>query len=170
MNAWRTIVWAGLLAGPAVVMAPRLLMPPPPRVATPAVAVAMDYGDFASATLTIRAWEALRQGDHAGVEAYVRMCATLYGEEAGKQQAGLTTLLPAAEAFSAWALNDVATAEFILGESLRARRRFDEARAVFARLVQDYPSAQCWDPRGWFWSVAHAAQVRLDHALRPAAP
>lgn len=176
MTLGRWLVWAGVVAGPSL-LASQHLVPLFPRAAAPAVAPltaaaprAVDYGDYASATLTAKAWEALARGEHDAVEAYVRMCLDLYANEAKAQEQALTALLPREEAASAWALNDAATSSFILGESLRARRRFDEARPVFERIVREFRFAQCWDPRGWFWSVAQAAQIRLDHALKPAAP
>ncbi len=37
-----------------------------------------------------------------------------------------------------------------------------EAKAVLKKLVDSYYYAQCWDPQGWFWKPAEAAQELLD--------
>ena len=130
------------------------------RAMQPAVR-SVDFGDYTSLTLTVGAWEALGRGDAAGVAAYAKMCITLYEAEAKQQQASLKEFAPKERAFESWALNDVATCYFILGESLRAQRRYTEARAIFERVIAEFGFAQCWDPRGWFWKVAEGARVRL---------
>ncbi|MBI2104268.1 MAG: tetratricopeptide repeat protein [Candidatus Omnitrophica bacterium] len=124
-----------------------------------------DFGDYTSQTLTTKAWEALDAKDHKGVELYTRKCIELYEEEAKKQQASLTAFAPKEKAFDNWALNDVATCYFILGESLMVQKRFGEAKEAFERVVSDFGYAQCWDPKGWFWKVAVGARGRLNKIL-----
>ena len=126
---------------------------------------AYDFGDYTSQTLTTKAWEALGQNDHKGIELYTKKCIELYEEEARKQQASLTEFAPKEKAFNYWALNDVATCYFILGESLMAQNRWAEAKAVFERVVNDFGFAQCWDPKGWFWKVAVGSRGRLNKIL-----
>jgi len=36
------------------------------------------------------------------------------------------------------------------------------AKKTYNNLVKDYYYAQCWDPKGWFWKPAEAAQQALD--------
>jgi tetratricopeptide (TPR) repeat protein len=129
---------------------------------------AYDFGDYTSQTLTTKAWEALAKNDHKGVELYTKKCAELYEEEAKKQQSSLTEFAPKDKAFNYWALNDVATSYFILGESLMAQQRFQEAKGAFDRVVNDFSFAQCWDPKGWFWKVAVGARGRLNKILAEA--
>ena len=124
-----------------------------------------DFGDYTSQMLTTKAWGALAQGDHKGVELYTKKCLRLYEETATKQQGQLTDFAPKAKAFDSWALNDVATCYFILGESLTGQQRTDEAKAAFERIVNDFSYAQCWDPKGWFWKVAVGARDRLNKLL-----
>ena len=124
-----------------------------------------DFGDYTSQTLTTKAWGALAQGDHKGVELYTKKCLRLYEETAVKQQGQLTDFAPKAKAFDSWALNDVATCYFILGESLTAQQQADEAKAAFERIIDDFSYAQCWDPKGWFWKVAVGARDRLNKLL-----
>ena len=124
-----------------------------------------DFGDYTSETLTVKAWGVLGKDDHKGVEIYTKKCIELYEAEAKKQQASLTEFAPKDKAFNYWALNDVATCYFILGESLMAEKRYKEAKATFDRVVNDFGFAQCWDPKGWFWKVAVGARGRLNKIL-----
>ena len=130
------------------------------RLAT--IGTSYNFGDYTSQTLTTSAWEALNSNDHKGVELYTKKCIELYEPEARKQQAGLTDYLSKDKAFDAWALNDVATCYFILGDSLMAQKRYKEAKAAFERVVDDFNFAQCWDPKGWFWKVSTAARGRIN--------
>lgn len=129
------------------------------------VGTTYDFGDYTSQTLTGRAWEALKKNDYRGVELYTKKCIELYEAEAKKQQNQLTEFAPKEKAFDYWALNDVGTGYFILGESLMAQKRYKEARAAFERVVNDFGFSQCWDTQGWFWKVAVASRGRLNKIL-----
>ena len=130
------------------------------RLAT--IGTSYNYGDYTSQTLTTKAWEALTANDHKGVELYTKKCIELYEAEAKKQQASLTEFAPKDKTFNYWALNDVATCYFIMGESLMAQKRYKEAKAAFERVVNDFRFAQCWDPKGWFWKVETGARGRIN--------
>jgi len=64
--------------------------------------------------------------------------------------------------FSYWALNDVGTCLFIRGETYKKAGNAEEAKKAYQELVDDFYYAQCWDPQGWFWKPAEAAQQKLD--------
>jgi beta-glucuronidase len=38
----------------------------------------------------------------------------------------------------------------------------EEAVRQFEHIIKEYPWAQAWDPRGWFWSVAEKSQASID--------
>ena len=126
---------------------------------------AYDFGDYTSQTLTTKAWEALGQHDSKGVELYTKKCIELYEGDAKKQQAELKEFAPKEKAFNFWALNDVATCYFIMGSALMEEKRYDEAKAAFERVVNDFSYAQCWDPKGWFWKVAVGARGNINKVL-----
>ena len=52
-------------------------------------ALAYNFGDFRSETLTTKAWEALKEGDLEAVLAYTNKCIEFYGGQAKKMQASL---------------------------------------------------------------------------------
>lgn len=124
-----------------------------------------DFGDYTSMTLAVNAWGCYDKKDWVGVELYTRKCIELYEEEAVKQQASLTDYLPKEQAFNAWALNDVGTCYFILGEGLLAQGKYKEAKEAYSKIIDKFSFSQCWDPRGWFWKPAVGARGKINKII-----
>ncbi|MDP2906273.1 MAG: glycoside hydrolase family 2 TIM barrel-domain containing protein [Candidatus Omnitrophota bacterium] len=126
-----------------------------------------------SGELLVKAWEAHGNKDIEGTFKYTNQVIELYGAEADKQQAGLTAMPKARPDIEAvQSLNDVATAYFIQAESYRDQGKYDESIGVFKTVIDKYSYGQAWDQRGWFWSLAKAAQESIDKAIGtvPAVP
>ncbi len=121
-----------------------------------------DFGDYTSEYLTTQAWKMLSKKDFGGVKVLTQKCIDLYVKEAEKMQGTLEEYPAKNKAFNFWALNDVGTCYFILGESLEQQGNFQEAIEVFQVLVSDYNFAQCWDTQGWFWKPAVVARGRIN--------
>ncbi len=116
-----------------------------------------------SGELMVKAWQAHGKHDIEETFKYTKEIIDLYTDAADKQQASLSELpkkRPDIEI--AQILNDVATAYFIQGESLRYQGKTEEAIKAFRVVVEKYKYGQAWDPRGWFWQVAKAAQESID--------
>ena len=130
----------------------------------PASASASEYnfGDGSTKTLTAKAWNALQTKDFTAVEAYADYCLSKYSKKALEQQASLPDFAPNEEANNYWALNDVGTSLFIKGEVFKRAGENKKAKTAYQELVNNYFYAQCWDPNGWFWKPADAAQTSLD--------
>ena len=64
--------------------------------------------------------------------------------------------------FRYWALNDIGTCYFIMGKAYTAIGEKEKAIESYQKLIEEYFYAQCWDPSGWFWKPAEAAQEALD--------
>ncbi|HSV43951.1 MAG TPA: tetratricopeptide repeat protein, partial [Candidatus Bathyarchaeia archaeon] len=120
----------------------------------------VDYGDFSSSTLAAKAWNALAANDLEGVKAYVAKNLQLYEEKARQMQESLTEYPWESneKIFEYWALNDVGTSLFVLGDAYRKAGQVEKAKEAFQRLVNEFYYAQCWDNGGWFWKPAEAAQ------------
>ena len=125
--------------------------------------VNLDFGDYSSSQLVQKAWAALTANDINAVTAYVNKTLELYAVKAKEMQASLTEYPYESKekTFSYWALNDVGTALFVLGEANRQAGKKEEATAAYKQLIDEYFYAQCWDPQGWFWKPAEAAQQKL---------
>ncbi|MCM8771139.1 MAG: hypothetical protein NC936_04650 [Candidatus Omnitrophica bacterium] len=116
-----------------------------------------------SRELLSKAWEAHGQYDVENTFKYSQECIDLYKDEADRQQASLTALPKSKQEIEAvQVLNDVATCYFIQGESYMRQEKFAEAIKVFQLIIDKYPYAQAWDPRGWFWVIAKASQDSID--------
>jgi hypothetical protein len=124
----------------------------------------LDFGDHASATITQKAWEALNAQTYANAVGYAKKCVELYEKQAVEMQKGLKEPVPNAdrEAVSKlWALNDVGTCLFIIGQAMEKQEKGADALAAYRQLVEKVPFAQCWDPKGWFWKPAEGAKTRI---------
>lgn len=138
--------------------------PATPAATAPAAGAKVDFGDHVSSTLTTKAWAAYEAKDAEAVFAYTGKCRELYQEAALKQQAALTAPVPTTEkekVFEQWALNDVGTCLFILGQTYEQKGNPIDALATYKFLVEKLAYAQCWDNKGWFWSPADAAKARI---------
>ena len=121
----------------------------------------LDYGDFASVTLQVKAWEALGEGRYEDAVKYTEKCVEMYADEARQMQLSLSAKAPKERVHDYWALNDVGTSYFIRGEALMKLKKDDEALAAYKTLVSDFSYAQAWDPKGWFWAPADAAAQKI---------
>ncbi|OGX35711.1 MAG: hypothetical protein A3C36_03150 [Omnitrophica WOR_2 bacterium RIFCSPHIGHO2_02_FULL_52_10] len=126
--------------------------------------VFFDYGDYASATLVARAWEALDKNEIDLALGYTEKCIVMYKDKAQDMQKSLKDFPKAAEedVNAYWALNDVATAHFIKGQAYMIKGTSDAALREFEKVRNEYFFGQCWDPRGWFWKPADAARNWIE--------
>ena len=128
------------------------------------VSAAYNFGDYRSETLATKAWGVLKDGDLEAVLAYTNKCIELYADQAKKMQSSLTAYPTGSndQIFAYWALNDVATSLFIQGEAYRKANKKEEALAAYKRAVNEFSYGQAWDPQGWFWKPAEAAQEKIS--------
>jgi len=123
-----------------------------------------DFGNYTSSALVQKAWASLAVNDLEAVKSYVNEINALYARKAKEMQMTLFDYVSGSndQIFKYWALNDVGTAEFILGKAYHIAGKDREAAQAFQAVINDYYFAQCWDPRGWFWKPASAAKDALD--------
>lgn len=124
--------------------------------------VTLDFGDHSSSTLTTKAWDAFGAKSHKSATVYANKCIELYREKALAMQKGLTSAPTEKEAIARnWALNDVGTCYYILGQVHEAQGRKKEAITAYQTLVKELPLAHCWDTKGWYWKPADPARERI---------
>jgi len=121
----------------------------------------LDYGDYTSATLTSRAWDAFNAGEYRKVDLYVSKCLQLYQKEAARMQTSLTGFPPTGHEWDYWALNDVATCLYIRGRALQKRGKNKEAGKDYQRILNEFNYGLAWDPRGWFWRIMLGAKRQM---------
>ncbi|MDO8662096.1 MAG: glycoside hydrolase family 2 TIM barrel-domain containing protein [Candidatus Omnitrophota bacterium] len=115
-----------------------------------------------SGELINKSWAAHGKRDIEATFKSTQQLIDLYKDEADKQEAGLKALPKAKhEIEEVQALNDVATAYFIQAESYMRQDKPAEAKKIFKLIISQYPFAQAWDPRGWFWSIKLASEQSI---------
>jgi len=115
-----------------------------------------------SGELINKSWAAHGKKDVEATFKYTQELIDLYKGEAEKEGALLKALPKAKnEIEDVGALNDVATAYFIQAESYMRQEKIEEAKKIFKLIINKYPYAQAWDPRGWFWSIKLAAEQSI---------
>ncbi|MCK5708653.1 MAG: tetratricopeptide repeat protein [Candidatus Aureabacteria bacterium] len=122
----------------------------------------IDFGDYTSETLAGKAWQALGSGDNDAAIVYARKCIQLYRKKAAEDQAKLDGYAPKEKAFDYWALNDVGSCFFIMGDAYVLKKDSKKALEAYKKLVEEFSYAQCWDPKGWFWKPAVAARGKIN--------
>lgn len=123
---------------------------------------ALDYGDYTSVTLMVKAWEMLGEGNYQAAINYTEKCAELYEEKAREMQASMSAKAAPDEVNEYWALNDVGTCYFIRGEALTKLREYEAALAAYKIVRDELYFAQAWDPKGWHWSPSDAAYPKVE--------
>ncbi len=123
----------------------------------------LDFGDHSSATITTKAWEALNSKNYDSAVGYAKKCIEMYEKQAVEMQKGLKEPVTGDKDAVAklWALNDVGTCFFIMGQALEKQEKNAEALAAYKQLAEKVPFAQCWDTKGWFWKPAEGAKGRI---------
>ncbi len=127
----------------------------------------------------LAAWEAWERQDYAQAIKHADECIEAFAGTAKRRQAELDgaeipvgVVKPADRAaiFANGPLNDCATAYYIQGRAAFKLGKRDLGVQSLA-LATKFPAARTWDPGGWFWSPAEAAQLYLiDPTVADKAP
>ncbi len=118
--------------------------------------------EISSKELVRQAWEASSQSNLPKVIELSNQCVMLFTGKAKEQASQLTSFPKRGEEEKYQELDSVATCLFIQAEALMNQGRADEAKILFHQIIDEYPWAQAWDPRGWFWSIKEKSQASID--------
>lgn len=122
--------------------------------------------------LTTAAWSAFNAKDYLHAITKAQECIDKFRGSADREQAelekekapplpkGKVTEVEKQAIFVRGLLNDVGTCYFIIGRSAEYLDRKDIAQEAYTHAAR-YTYARTWDPGGWFWSPAEAAEDRL---------
>ena len=124
----------------------------------------LDFGDGRSETLTRKAWDSYEAAKYDDAIGFAKECIKSFQEQAVEMQKGLKEPVDTADkqaVESLWALNDVGTCYYVLGQVFEKQDKSDQALKAYNRLIKDFAFAQCWDSKGWFWKPADAAKRRI---------
>lgn len=126
------------------------------------------------------AWEAEGKGEYDRVFQITDECVQIYREEADRIASALEDFPPQGKESIYQVMNDTATCMFIKGEAMTRIRenlllenKQDEAEKLrleaieyFRNLMQRYPYAQAWDPRGWYWSIHKTSEITVNKLIK----
>lgn len=107
------------------------------------------------------AWAELGQRNFDKVMEITDKCIENYSEKANKQASQLNAFPEEGKEDKYQAMNDVATCYFIRGEAYMRQEQKEKSKEVFSMIIEKYPYAQAWDPRGWFWSLKEKSEITL---------
>lgn len=109
-----------------------------------------------------KAWSLSGKGDFNGVHEATAEVFKKFSPEADLEAAKLDKL-PTKETVQNYKImNDVAICYFIKGEAFRDEGKFPEAIEILQKVINKYPYAQAYDPRGWYWSIKEKAQTIIN--------
>ena len=121
-----------------------------------------DFSDSSHWNLTVSAWEHMAGKDFEGTFAYAEKCLELYEAQAKEMAKSMRTFVGFGHEDDYALVNDVATSHYIMGEAYMKMGDPNNALKEFSLVIQEYPYAQCWDPKGWFWKVAEVSKKNID--------
>lgn len=124
--------------------------------------VIIDAISVPSEELVRLSWEASHKRDLERLDQLVSQCVQEHGAKAKILQAGLTAFPTVGQKKQFQELNNVGTCLFIKAEAVMNSGDSKEAKIQFEYIIEEYPWAQAWDPRGWLWSVAEKSQASID--------
>ncbi|HEY5174396.1 MAG TPA: hypothetical protein VII95_02395 [Terriglobales bacterium] len=130
------------------------------------------WGAYLTSSRANEAWGDFLKSDFATAISNADRCIQKFKAEADREEealqkkhvppppTGKVTDDQKNEIYAQGVLNDVAACYWIKGMSAQKLRRNDEARDAF-KAASAYTHGRTWDPKGWFWSPAQDASVRL---------
>jgi beta-glucuronidase len=108
-----------------------------------------------------KAWALSGEKKYDEVYQVTNECIERFSSQAEKLASTLTKFPPKGGESEFTVMNDVATCYFIQGEALMYAGKVEEAKKVFKEVIEKFPFAQSYDPRGWYWSIREKAEVTL---------
>ena len=108
------------------------------------------------------AWALNAQGKLQELDNLVSEVLAIYQAEAKLLQRPLNAFPSTAQQPEYLILNDVGTILFVQAEALMNYGKTEKAIAAFQSLIEEYPWAKSWDPRGWYWSIKEKSQASID--------
>jgi hypothetical protein len=121
--------------------------------------------DLPSPLLTFLSWIELTNKNYDRALQLTQQCVEKYQDEALSQQKTLNAFPHSAEARYYWALNDVGTCLFIMGESYYQLKSYQESYNTYQKLACNFSFAQCYDPDKGYWKPSKVIESKITKLL-----
>ncbi len=117
------------------------------------------------------AWDRLLNYDYIGARKTAQRCIAIYYDEAIRQQEAYSSLphppRTKEEIMRFWALNDVATAYYIIGRSWYEINMKPEAKEAFDVILEKFPNSHVMDTTGRYWKLTDAVKKIFPDLYAP---
>jgi cellulose synthase (UDP-forming) len=117
------------------------------------------------------AWDRLLSYDYIGARKTAQRCISIYYDEAVRQQKVYSSLphtpRTKEEIMRFWALNDVATAYYIVGRSWYEINMKPEAKEAFDIILEKFPNSHVMDTAGKYWKLTDAVKKIFPDLYAP---
>lgn len=108
-----------------------------------------------------KGWSELGKRNFKEVYKITDACIEKYSLAADNLAKGLNNFPQKSEMEKYSLMNDVATCYFIKAEAFMREGKTLKAKRTFREVIEKYPYAQSFDPRGWYWSIKEKSQISL---------
>jgi len=108
-----------------------------------------------------KGWAILGKREFEEVHKTTEECISRFSPEANRLAETLNGFPSKGEEKNFKIMNDVATCYFMKGEAFIREGKIEEARKTFQEVIDKYPYAQSFDPRGWYWSIKEKSEITL---------
>ncbi len=113
--------------------------------------------------LILKAWGALGAGAFDTAIAISEKVLDRFHERALAQQKSLGGQFHKAGKEKEYAeLNACGAALYVIAEAYEKQGECDKAVEFYRRAIKEFPLAQNWDPRGWYWKVSEEAKAKIE--------
>ncbi len=122
-----------------------------------------ELNELAADQLLTKAWSALGKGAFNDAIKIANRLIERFYKVAKEQQTSLDGQFPrSGEEGKYKELNAVGTAYYVIGEAYEKQGRCREALEYFHKAIEEFPLAQNWDPRGWYWKVKDESEAKIQ--------
>jgi len=119
---------------------------------------------------TAKIWEAMGRKNWDAAIAQANRVIRIWGPQARRTNDQLKGYAPAKDAKKYGNLNEVGVSLLLKGDALSRKGDKVAAKVAYQTLLNQYPYAQVWDPKGWFWKPAEEARKKLVLLQKETAP
>ncbi len=113
--------------------------------------------------LILKAWGALGAGAFDTAVQISQTILSRFREKAVVQQKSLSGHFPKAGKEKEYSeLNACGAALYVIAEAYEKQGKCEKAIEFYKRAIREFPLAQNWDPRGWYWKVAEEAKTKIE--------
>ena len=119
------------------------------------------YMGKSAGDLVGKSWRAMKKKNTKQMLDIMNAAVAMWGKQAKKQQAKLSSLPVKSAARKYEALNTTGLIVFIMAETYAKKGMKAEAKKYYQLAKKDYSYSQAWDRKGWWWAIAKGCDKKM---------